>query len=100
VRDMYLAELGAGQHAYGLGLALGLVRDVLQDTAAARDAVRQAAGRRSGRGAEQVVQVQIGRLEVTATAGPAGGSGNRRPAAAGRQAATVSLAEYLARGRE
>ncbi|MFJ2258927.1 hypothetical protein ACIOKD_11365 [Streptomyces sp. NPDC087844] len=69
------------------------------DTAAARDAVRQATGRRSGRGGEQVVQVQIGRLEVTAAgAAPAGGS--RRSAAPGRPAATVSLADYLARGRE
>ncbi|MEU5344214.1 MULTISPECIES: hypothetical protein [unclassified Streptomyces] len=70
------------------------------DTAAARDAVRQAAGRRSGRGGEQVVQVQIGRLEVTA-AGPAtAGGGSRGSAAPARQGATVSLAEYLARGRE
>ncbi|MFH8466800.1 hypothetical protein [Streptomyces sp. NPDC017991] len=69
------------------------------ETAAARDAVRQATGRRSGRGGEQVVQVQIGRLEVTAAgAAPAGGS--RRPAAPGRPAATVSLTDYLARGRE
>ncbi|MCX4910038.1 hypothetical protein [Streptomyces sp. NBC_00878] len=70
------------------------------DTAAARDAVRQAAGRRSGRGGEQVVQVQIGRLEVTA-AGPAtAGGGSRGRAAPARQGATVTLAEYLARGRE
>ncbi|MGP4047388.1 hypothetical protein [Streptomyces sp. 2A115] len=69
------------------------------DTTAARDAVRQAAGRRAGRGTEQVVQVQIGRLEVTA-AGPATGGGNRRQAATERAGATVSLADYLARGRE
>ncbi|MFD0308976.1 hypothetical protein [Streptomyces sp. NPDC127119] len=69
------------------------------DTATARDAVRQAAGRRSGRGGEQVVQVQIGRLEVTA-AGAAPADGSRRPTAPGRPAATVSLADYLARGRE
>ena len=70
------------------------------DTAAARDAVRQAAGRRSGRGGEQVVQVQIGRLEVTAAGPAASGGGSRGAAAAARQGATVSLAEYLARGRE
>ncbi|MFI1410356.1 hypothetical protein ACH4Y0_10665 [Streptomyces sp. NPDC020707] len=69
------------------------------DTAAARDAVRQATGRRSRRGGEQVVQVQIGRLEVTA-AGAAPSGGGRRPAAPGRPSATVSLADYLARGRE
>ncbi|MEU9184566.1 hypothetical protein AB0D14_08365 [Streptomyces sp. NPDC048484] len=75
------------------------LRPSAADTAAARDAVRQAAGRRPGRGGEQVVQVQIGRLEVTA-AGAAPGNGSRRPAAAGRPAASVSLADYLARGRE
>ncbi|MFD6286816.1 hypothetical protein [Streptomyces sp. NPDC060205] len=69
------------------------------DTAAAREAVRQATGRRSGRGREQVVQVQIGRLEVTA-AGATPADGGRRPTAPGRPAATVSLADYLARGRE
>ncbi|WP_246113828.1 hypothetical protein, partial [Streptomyces montanus] len=46
------------------------LRPSAADTAAARDAVRQAAGRRSARGAEQVVQVQIGRLEVTAAGSP------------------------------
>ncbi|MFE7167627.1 hypothetical protein ACFU97_09465, partial [Streptomyces sp. NPDC057616] len=65
--------------------------------AAARDAVRQAAARRPGRSTEQVVQVQIGRLEVTAQ--PAGGGRPGTPAKE-RPAATVSLAEYLARGRE
>jgi hypothetical protein len=70
------------------------------DTAAARDAVRQAAGRRSGRGGEQVVQVQIGRLEVTAAGSAGAGGGSRGAAAAARPGATVSLAEYLARGRE
>ncbi|MGN9816972.1 hypothetical protein ACTMUQ_16725 [Streptomyces sp. SD11] len=69
------------------------------DTAAAREAVRQTVGRRSGRGGEQVVQVQIGRLEVTAAGAAPAGAG-RRPAGPGRQAATVSLADYLARGRE
>lgn len=69
------------------------------DTAAAREAVRQAAARRSGRAPEQVVQVQIGRLEVTASSGPSDGDRQRTPAAR-RPGATVSLAEYLARGRE
>ncbi|TPQ17559.1 hypothetical protein FGD71_035765, partial [Streptomyces sporangiiformans] len=75
------------------------LRPSAADTAAARDAVRQAAGRRSARGAEQVVQVQIGRLEVTAAGSPSGG-GSRRPATAARPAARLSLAEYLERGRE
>ncbi|MHC3474030.1 hypothetical protein ACYF6T_35760 [Streptomyces sp. 7R007] len=68
------------------------------DTTAARDAVRQAAARRGGRAPEQVVQVQIGRLEVTAA--PAGGGTQQRPGAARRPTAAVSLADYLARGRE
>ncbi|MFD7247296.1 hypothetical protein ACFV6Y_35800, partial [Streptomyces massasporeus] len=66
---------------------------------AARDAVRQVAARRPGRPAEQVVQVQIGRLEVTA-GGPPQGGGPPRPRRAERPGATVSLADYLARGRE
>ncbi|MET9764535.1 hypothetical protein ABZ016_36650 [Streptomyces sp. NPDC006372] len=71
------------------------------DTAAARDAARQAAARRPGRQAEQVVQVQIGRLEVTAGGTPQGGGGGPRPRdAEQRPRATVSLADYLARGRE
>ncbi|WP_345672710.1 hypothetical protein, partial [Streptomyces phyllanthi] len=68
------------------------------DTAAARDAVRQTAARRPGRAPEQVVQVQIGRLEVTAASSPPGGP-KRRTEPAGRQEAALSLAEYLARGR-
>lgn len=68
------------------------------DTAAARAAVRQAAARRPARATEQVVRVQIGRLEVTAGAAPAGD--RRRTPAAGRTEAALSLAEYLARGRE
>ncbi|MFE6753857.1 hypothetical protein ACFVDQ_09680 [Streptomyces sp. NPDC057684] len=68
------------------------------DPAATRDAVRQAAARRPARATEQVVQVQIGRLEVTA--GEAPGGGRPRTPAAGRAGATLSLAEYLARGRE
>ncbi|MFF2505726.1 hypothetical protein ACFVTY_20395 [Streptomyces sp. NPDC058067] len=70
------------------------------DTAAARDAVRQTAGRRGARGAEQVVQVQIGRLEVTAAGAQPGGGGRGQRQAPGRQGATVSLQDYLARGRE
>ncbi|MFD7279421.1 hypothetical protein ACFV80_20860 [Streptomyces sp. NPDC059862] len=69
------------------------------DTAAAREAVRQAAARRSARAPEQVVQVQIGRLEVTAAPSPSGGPRQRTPGTE-RPGATVSLAEYLARGRE
>ncbi|MCX5555779.1 hypothetical protein [Streptomyces sp. NBC_00038] len=69
------------------------------DTAAARDAVRQVAGRRAGRGAEHVVQVQIGRLEVTAAPSPSAGGRTQAPAVR-RPGATVSLEEYLARGRE
>ncbi|MEV5342167.1 hypothetical protein AB0K93_27360, partial [Streptomyces sp. NPDC052676] len=60
--------------------------------------VRQAAARRAGRAPEQVVQVQIGRLEVTAGPSPSGGTSRRAPAE--RPAVTVSLADYLARGRE
>lgn len=75
------------------------LRPSAADTAAARDAVRQAAARRPGKAPEQVVQVQIGRLEVTAGPAPSGGGRQRTPST-GRQGATVSLAEYLARGRE
>jgi hypothetical protein len=64
-----------------------------------RDAVRQVAARRPGRQTEQVVQVQIGRLEVTAGGAPQVG-GRPRPRHAERPGATVSLADYLARGRE
>jgi hypothetical protein len=46
-----------------------------------------------------VVQVQIGRLEVTA-AGKPQGAGRQRPRTTGRPETTVSLAEYLGRGRE
>ncbi|MBT1093869.1 hypothetical protein [Streptomyces sp. Tu102] len=69
------------------------------DTAAARDAVRQAAARRPGRAPEQVVQVQIGRLEVTAGPSPSG-TARQRTQSEGRKGATLSLADYLARGRE
>ncbi|MGW1748638.1 hypothetical protein ACWCRD_24120 [Streptomyces sp. NPDC002092] len=74
------------------------LRPSAADTAAARDAVRQAAARRPSKPAEQVVQVQIGRLEVTA-AGAAEGAGQRRRAAE-RPGTALSLADYLARGRE
>lgn len=56
------------------------LRPSAEAAAAARDAVRQSAGRRGARSAEQVVHVQIGRLEVTA-AGP------RPPRAAPRPSA-------------
>ncbi|QOV40054.1 hypothetical protein IM697_17645 [Streptomyces ferrugineus] len=75
------------------------LRPSAADTAAARDAVRQAAARRPARAPEQVVQVQIGRLEVTSGPTPAGGSRQRTPAAE-RPGAALSLAEYLARGRK
>ncbi|MFI9764224.1 hypothetical protein ACIHFB_40580 [Streptomyces sp. NPDC051963] len=74
------------------------LRPSAAESAAARDAVRQAGARRPGRAVEQVVQVQIGRLEVTASSSPTGGPGRRTESAA-RPGATVSLAEYLARGR-
>ncbi|SEB89210.1 hypothetical protein SAMN04490357_0656 [Streptomyces misionensis] len=69
------------------------------DTTAARTAVAQSAGRRAGRAPEQVVQVRIGRLEVTAAQPPAPGTRQgARPAE--RAGTTLSLADYLARGRE
>ncbi|MFI6692838.1 hypothetical protein ACIBLA_13920 [Streptomyces sp. NPDC050433] len=76
-----------------------LLRPSAADTAEARDAVRQAAARRPGRGTERVVRVQIGRLEVTAAGTPQSG-GRQRQRATGRPETTVSLAEYLGRGRE
>jgi hypothetical protein len=84
---------GAVPHAVSAALPPGAA-----DTAATRDAVRQAAARRPARNVEQVVQVQIGRLEVTAGGAP--GGGRPRTPAAGRAGATLSLTEYLARGRE
>ncbi|KUO05419.1 hypothetical protein [Streptomyces caeruleatus] len=75
------------------------LRPSAADTAAARDAVRQAGARRPSRTPEQVVQVQIGRLEVTAGPSPSGGPRKRTPATE-RPGATLSLADYLARGRE
>ncbi|WP_128430126.1 hypothetical protein [Streptomyces cyaneus] len=75
------------------------LRPSAADTAAARDAVRQAAARRPSRAPEQVVQVQIGRLEVTAGPSPSGGTRQRTPST-GRPATTLSLAEYLTQGRE
>ncbi|MDO0931825.1 hypothetical protein QQY66_09070 [Streptomyces sp. DG2A-72] len=78
--------------------AVPALRPSAAETAAAREAVRQAAARRPGRAAEQVVQVQIGRLEVTAA--PAANGARPRAGATPRQAATVSLADYLARGHE
>lgn len=89
----------SGAHAASPAVVSAALRPGAADTTAARDAVRQAAARRPPRAAEQVVQVQIGRLEVTAAAAPPGGARQRAPKA-GRAGATVSLAEYLARGRE
>ena len=92
----------AGPHPPGADTAPAVVseapRPSAADTTAARDAVRQAAARRPARAAEQVVQVQIGRLEVTAAAGAAGAP--KRARAAERPGTTLSLADYLARGRE
>lgn len=76
------------------------LRPSAADTAAARDAVRQASARRHARAPEQVVQVQIGRLEVTAGPPTSGGTRQRTPSSAERPGATLSLADYLARGRE
>jgi hypothetical protein len=45
------------------------------------------------------VQVQIGRLEVTAGPSPSGGA-RQRTSSTERPGATLSLADYLARGRE
>ncbi|MFI6879972.1 hypothetical protein ACIBL6_41675 [Streptomyces sp. NPDC050400] len=71
------------------------------DTAAARDAVRQSPGRRGARGGgEQVVHVQIGRLEVTAAGAAGSDTGRAGRSAPVRQGATVSLQDYLARGRD
>ncbi|MEV4340789.1 hypothetical protein [Streptomyces sp. NPDC049590] len=75
-------------------------RPSAEDTAAARTAVRQSAGRRAGRAPEQVVRVQIGRLEVTAAQPPAGTGSRPGTRPAGRPGATLSLADYLARERE
>ncbi|MCF3131457.1 hypothetical protein [Streptomyces olivochromogenes] len=73
-------------------------RPTAADTTAARDAVRLAAARRPTRTPEQVVQVQIGRLEVRAGRPDTGtGQPARRPE---RPGAAVSLADYLSRGRE
>ncbi|WP_030542682.1 hypothetical protein [Streptomyces albus] len=69
------------------------------DTAAAREAARSGAGRRRGRGADQVVHVEIGRLEVsaagTARPGERAGNGSGRT---GRPAPALSLEDYLTRG--
>ncbi|MFF4602042.1 hypothetical protein ACFY12_04675 [Streptomyces sp. NPDC001339] len=67
--------------------------------AAARNAAARAAvsGRRGQRGAERVVHVQIGRLEVHA-ASTERLPGSGRPARTERRAPSLSLADYLARG--
>ncbi|MDO0917072.1 hypothetical protein QQM39_41630 [Streptomyces sp. DT2A-34] len=79
--------------------AASAARPSAADTAAARDAVRQAAARRPSRAPEQVVQVQIGRLEVTAGPSTSGGA-RQRTSSRERPGVTLSLADYLARGRE
>lgn len=66
--------------------------------AAARGAARAAAARRAARGAEHVVHVQIGRLEVSA-AGPAARPGRPERAPA-RRPPTVGLEDFLRRGRD
>ncbi|MFC9755490.1 hypothetical protein [Streptomyces sp. NPDC056921] len=76
------------------------LRPGAMDAAAARNAVRQSPGRRGARGGEQVVHVQIGRLEVTAAGAPSPDTRRAGPSAPARQGATVSLQDYLARGRE
>ncbi|CAL2057189.1 protein of unknown function [Streptomyces murinus] len=70
------------------------------DTTAARTAVRQSTGRRTGRAPEQVVRVEIGRLEVTAAQPPTAGGTRQGARTAERPGSSLSLAEYLARGRE
>jgi hypothetical protein len=77
------------------GVVPAVLRPSAADTVAAREAVRQAAARRPARAAEQVVQVQIGRLEVTAA--PTSGGGGQRTPAKERAGATLSLTEYLTR---
>ncbi|MGP8299618.1 hypothetical protein ACTPOK_17170 [Streptomyces inhibens] len=65
---------------------------------AARNAAQAtAAGRRGQRGAERVVHVQIGRLEVS-VAGTERPSAGGRPARTERREPSLSLADYLARG--
>ncbi|MFJ9820828.1 hypothetical protein ACIRU3_37300 [Streptomyces sp. NPDC101151] len=89
-----------GADAASLTVVSAAMRPSAADTTAAREAVRQAAARRPGKAPEQVVQVQIGRLEVTAGQPPSR-NGTRQPARpAERPGATLSLADYLARGRE
>lgn len=92
------APLGAG--AAPAAVVPTAPRPSAADTTAARTAARQAAARRPGRAPEQVVQVQIGRLEVTAGQ-PSSRNGARQSARpAERPGTTLSLADYLTRGRE
>ncbi|MFE9609630.1 hypothetical protein [Streptomyces sp. NPDC006012] len=88
-----------GRDADPASVVPAAVRPSPADTTAARDAVRMAAARRPARTPEQVVQVQIGRLEVTAGQAPAGGRAPRARSAE-RPGTALSLADYLARGRE
>ncbi|MDI3403666.1 hypothetical protein [Streptomyces cavernicola] len=97
-RDTPAAALRpAGDTTGTPGRPVAALRPSGVDTAAAREAVRQSGARRRGQPQEQVVQVQIGRLEVTAAGRE---STTRRPAARERREATVSLSDYLTRGRE
>ncbi|MEU6082236.1 hypothetical protein [Streptomyces sp. NPDC047108] len=81
--------------------AAAAVRPRPDAAANARGAARTAAARRGARPVEQVVHVQIGRLEVSAAGAAAGGrtaaaGGNR----AGRPAPALSLEDFLARGEK
>lgn len=68
------------------------------DVQASRGAARAVTARRGGRGTEQVVHVQIGRLEVSA-AGPPPRPG-RQDRAPARRAPTVGLEDFLRQGRD
>ncbi|WP_405719165.1 hypothetical protein [Streptomyces sp. NBC_00046] len=98
-RSAVSAPVLAGADAAAVAVPAPL-RPSAVDTAAARDAVRQSQGRRGARGGEQVVHVQIGRLEVTAAGASSPDTGRAGRSAPVRQGATVSLQDYLARGRE
>ncbi|WP_069169414.1 hypothetical protein [Streptomyces griseus] len=68
-------------------------------SAAARGAALGSVGRRAPRPAERVVQVQIGRLEVSAAPPPGAAASPVRPTPpAGRPAPVVTLDDFLSRG--
>ncbi|MFI1966296.1 hypothetical protein ACH429_19680 [Streptomyces pathocidini] len=67
------------------------------DSAVARGPARGAVGRRGGRTAERVVHVQIGRLEVSAAAGPPGPRQAGGPEREARRGPALSLEDYLSR---